>query len=1225
MSNLQAQADITANMTSSLQQRFNAMSDMSANISRQINATQALNKSLESAPKNIENLNSSLENILTTLNNIEKIKFQDENDFAKKVLKEIDKIKRGEKSADESMKEATAELENASSSTQQAQAAAQQTKKKLDLSRITNLFSKQTIKKLWKRAKESCYGASLFKSIKDLAKKAYEKLKETASDLLKGVGKLVFAIPVFGQILKGLSIVGSIVMNVFSVAYRVFATSMSIFFSLVKTVMSLPFTIARNFIGVGNSLRTEIIEQIGNKVESIKDDFDFNSYTGRSLQNVENIAKDSLLEIKNNRSRLAKIFGYDNPTAILDAALQNTKAVGIFSEYIGASMNSSIENITYITEVQRALGISQAELKYYGLEAVSQVKDVISVLHENVAAIKKVKEDSGQDTKLISKEFHKLRMNITQFGHLSAIELAEVSAEVVKMKLSAEDLVSVFNSVSSFESAANMSAQLFQSFGMVIDAFDMVSANNPLEIIKSLRDGLLDAGKSFNTLNRHEKALLKQLTGLSDEKLKTTFSYEGLSLSQEELREKMEEKDPAKIMIESLKTMSSSIRSIIKVVNFSNPFEAIFKGINDAAARNKEMTGGAISLSEAYEALQLSMYKIPEEDVLRVLRPLNVILSRFHKLITDGTLTGLIEKSVSATGDFFIDVYAEVTDTSLDNQLLDYTYALESLSKLEDKNANKVYNTYFEKLKQQFDSIYKQFPEQMKELLSRKGLVDDKGNIKNLSVEQIKNVLLTALESKDKALKSGVETSLKSLETSGLDVAIKQLAELNSDIKEKIVSSKGINRIIERLYEGISSLIDEGKPIFTGIFNLGATIFGGIIKGAFIGTTAFLHLINGKIEKASNILSEYTNKKYSKNGELRILELIGFKKGEMSTLTDNLNEQVNKTADVSSDKLTFVFKVIYNEITAGSKLILDMLTSILYTGIVAAYETLEEGSKAAMNLLLGDKLQAARFFKTQKGLSESPELVSKDERDFFIKKLVYQTGDLLGNKQAAIYKKSLSKEKNKNIVIYKKLRDNLDLGRTDKRIFAGKIMDDYLLYKNLGNITLLLTQKLKDEEDSDFKTRSLTNKNNITGFKFRFEEFLRENDEKKHDAIVKSYQSFKENIKESLKKVKNSTFSEKIVHVQDMIKLDDKDKVEIIASKQGGMIIGVINEVKEKYKAAIENVKVSKDKNKLSTKEMTYNENEECMLALISEIDTYISNLKNKKQRIIRQEKIEFR
>jgi plasmid maintenance system antidote protein VapI len=75
MSNLQAQADITANMTLSLQQRFNAMSDMSANISRQIDATQALNKSLEVAPKNIENLNSSLENILIILNNIEKIKF----------------------------------------------------------------------------------------------------------------------------------------------------------------------------------------------------------------------------------------------------------------------------------------------------------------------------------------------------------------------------------------------------------------------------------------------------------------------------------------------------------------------------------------------------------------------------------------------------------------------------------------------------------------------------------------------------------------------------------------------------------------------------------------------------------------------------------------------------------------------------------------------------------------------------------------------------------------------------------------------------------------------------------------------------------------------------------------------------------------------------------------------------------------------------------------------
>ena len=68
------------------------------------------------------------------------------------------------------------------------------------------------------------------------------------------------------------------------------------------------------------------------------------------------------------------------------------------------------------------------------------------------------------------KDFFQLRKDITNFGHLSDIELQRVAARATQLGVEMKDLAGVFNKFGTFEDAANSAALLSQTFGMNVDA-----------------------------------------------------------------------------------------------------------------------------------------------------------------------------------------------------------------------------------------------------------------------------------------------------------------------------------------------------------------------------------------------------------------------------------------------------------------------------------------------------------------------------------------------------------------------------------------------------------------------------------------------------------------------------------------------------------------------------------------------------------------------------------
>lgn len=1229
----QSQAEILADITHIMYRNIEILGQTNSQFESQLEITKNINKGLETSVNSMTEFNATLNNISETLAEIEKIEFKSDAELAVKIKKIFKDIKTGKtsfRSLENAYKRSRKEDQDAQRSLREAQRAQQTQSATSNNTQKLNKTWAEKIKDVWKKAKETCFFATELSSFVADLKEKYNEIKDKVKSGLSKLFGIIGSIPGVGQVV---SFTAGVVSLVGGIAWNMMSTGFSILMSSFKMTMTLPFTIASRFVQIGHALRSKVVESLGNKIESFKTEYDLKDSIGQDLSDLGEKSKDLLIRFQNNKDRLVELFDYDNPEAMLDFAFESTKTVGIFGEAVSKSISGSVENVSYLKEAMSALGIGASELKYYALESFSSVTGLQDVLHENIQALSKYKNDTGKNFKLLSKEFHKLRLDIVQFGHLSAMELAEVSGEILKMKLSAEDVTGIFGKIGSFEDAANMSAKLFQSFGMTIDAFDMLSADDPVEVIKMLKEGLLNTGKSFGSMNRHEKALLKQITGLSDIALQTTFSYNNLGVSDEEFQEKLKENNPAVLMTESLKTMSSSIKSIIKILNFNSPFEALQKGFFAAASTNKEFADGALNISRAYEKLRLTMQNIPDSSITAITTPLNIILRRFNKYMTDGKLAELFASGANAVGDFFNDVYSEITETQTDNNIMDFTYMLQSLSKVNSEGSTNVYDTYSNNVISAVYNLIDSHNTEMTEILKKKNLLDEKGQLKNMTLSNATDVLMSVVSSSDEAFtKSAEEIIQRNLDIDNLTRDIRNIKDVEKTTKDKLVSKRGISRISERLFEGVSALLDKGKALFYPLFNLGKTIMGGIVKGAVIGTTAFAHILNGKINEADKILTEYTGKKSSKTGGSFILEVLGIKEGEFKTLTDNLNFEASKLASSSSDKLIPALQAVKNEMFSYLGTIFYTLKSLVYNMIKTTYEGMPDGiRKTALGVFLSEELRASEAEDVAAG-------ITTENYKTFYENAQKKAGERkfgLGDNLFIDFTK-LSRRRNKySGDFFERLYEE---GKISNDLFGG---DDYLVFEELYSTVidnedvlkqLLLTQ-FENEGEKEFsirfkKTQNLIAKikdaiNTVVNSSSRQPEIVDKlTDRFTREGYLFQLRSLMNNV--DLKIKENKKF--KTQQVQDMIIFDRDDEFELVASKENLKVRNELSEAANFLGDSVEEVKnVINKKNTLLRKDVFVKNNKKIILDLFDKLNSYISNVESmQKENIVEQKTVKF-
>ena len=753
----------------------------------------------------------------------------------------------------------------------------------------------------------------------------------------------------------GLSLVGTILkglLNFVKFAISAFTTLAGSLVKMYKFALTLPFTIANSAVELGNKIRTDLVEVIQSAGEEAKESFDLTSDIGKGADKLTQTAKGLLKTFQSPRTRLARLFGMgaSGAAAFLNATVKAVADMGQYAEIFGPSILGNTKNAQYLVEMQKAMGIGAQEMAYYALESYNAGISPIDTLHKTSQIIKGIADRYDFDFKALTKEFHTLRTNIVEFGHLSSNEIGNLVGKLRAMKVKTEDAVNVFKKFTSFEEAAKASAMLFQSFEMNIDAFDLLTARDPGEMLQQFRDAMFQTGKNFKDLNRHEKALMSSITGISEQSLSTLMNYMDLGLTQDEARKRMKEEDPTKEQTKMIKGLTSAIKQFQKTITFSSPFDAFFQGLLENQMNQDELKGSLISLSEIYSDIRNIGFSLDLSQVTAILQPITEILRRIDILVNGNKFKEVLNLTATTAAGFLDEVSYDLQSSKTGKEFTKLRYKIESIIQISEKNksvkADDINEAIVSALKNSIN--LESLDKNILDSLSKSGIIKKlKGGayefVEEIHASKFFSVFASLAENNQndpkitaaiKALFEKSEKAYNSALTGTLDLTVQ---EINSEA-EKRTSIKGR---ISNLYDNLLEIVSEGGSSYKGFHDMGGNIMGSILRGIIKGLTAGFYLLSGSSSKAVKALGLEVSDQIKKDAkekdmnpnDFTLLNHLGITEIDAMQIKDGLGNEISRVIERLPKMANIASSIISD--------LLEVMSGVAYTILGVVGDILE--------------------------------------------------------------------------------------------------------------------------------------------------------------------------------------------------------------------------------------------------------------------------------------------
>jgi len=718
--------------------------------------------------------------------------------------------------------------------------------------KVTNPI-KSAGSKLLEIAKKSKVLNKIGKGLKSISKnwKDYSAAMKQANGFLerwvirlKAVSELTKSLMggMVGLLKSAVSSIGGIVSGVVNVIKS--ATGMVTKF--LKLALTLPFEIAQAAASLGGKLRQELFEVVIQAGEETKQYFDQASDIGMGMKRLTNIAAGSLKAFQSVNSEVTKLFGYgaQGAAAMIKETSENINAMGHFSEIFAGSITKNSKNIKFLAKAQRALGLSGEDFGYLALDAASNSQGLQTTIAKTAETLDYVSRTSSVDFKRLSKNFFSLRKDIVNFGHLTNNELANLTAKMTQMGVKMEDAAALFGKFSTFEDAANASAMLSQTFGMNVDAMKLIEAQNPGEIIDMFRHAMFETGRSFDDLNRHEKSLMAQHTGMSAESLKMIMNFRRMGYTYEESKQMMEDSKPEARQLNALKGLNSSITQFQKTLNFKSPFEAFFKGLTQALSYSPELRRVTQLLSGSYEGIYEFALGLKGDEFKGIVTPIIEVVKVMKSVFgSQGFKTGL-KTALSGISNFVSEISGYGTKKQTMSWTKNFNIGVKSLRKSKDKTLSK-----------------KLIPEYKKIFKSHKGLLKKAGirtnRLKRLTIKDTTNMI--------NQIQRFVENNPEYRKAFGAlgDSLTKSSINLSSNFKPTKKNKKGLINIAEKFVNDMQAAAKASSSSGNKVVELSGQLMSLIIQGGAYFGLGLLKLFNAGLDFIADVGSTNKMKKNS--------------------------------------------------------------------------------------------------------------------------------------------------------------------------------------------------------------------------------------------------------------------------------------------------------------------------------------------------------------------------
>ena len=212
-------------------------------------------------------------------------------------------------------------------------------------------------------------------------------------------------------------------------------------------------------------------------------------------------------------------------------SFEQTKEFGVTAEIASKAtqdLYNSYTDFTFLAKETRAemektsailnkLGVAtddfakgtQAATKMFGVHV-----DQVAELHQEIFTFA---EDIGVAPQKMAAEFAAAGPQLAKFGEqgVKAFKDLERTAKITGMEMN--KILNLTNKFDTFESAAEMTGKLNAALGgNFVNAMDMMMETDPAARFETIRESILDAGLSFDTMSYYQKQFYTESLGLAD-------------------------------------------------------------------------------------------------------------------------------------------------------------------------------------------------------------------------------------------------------------------------------------------------------------------------------------------------------------------------------------------------------------------------------------------------------------------------------------------------------------------------------------------------------------------------------------------------------------------------------------------------------------------------------------------------------------------------------------
>lgn len=275
-----------------------------------------------------------------------------------------------------------------------------------------------------------------------------------------------------------------------------------------------------------------------------------------------------------------RVFG---DTAERIEAYKNAfSAMGPLAEDFAKEIQKSGDAILYM---QKGLGLTdeaQAKMMQLAKSLGSSLGDMYTDITKQVTGLAAA---TGLNQKNLARDVADAMTDVSHSSGVATEKIAASVAYIRKLGVEAKNVTAIMGAFKTFDVAAQNSAKLAQSFGMVVDTFQMMKAQTPAEKIEMLRKSMAAAGRDASTMNIQELELLSTSTGLDAATAKQVFSLKNQGMSYEQImkqadKNKAKQIDQAKatkMLVDEIERMNTQMQA--SKGYFANFFDGISQGL----------------------------------------------------------------------------------------------------------------------------------------------------------------------------------------------------------------------------------------------------------------------------------------------------------------------------------------------------------------------------------------------------------------------------------------------------------------------------------------------------------------------------------------------------------------------------------------------------------------------------------------------------------------------